>query len=148
LLDAIRLNGANRELVDEVVRLATRYAIITPYTSGLILEDQQRPVADRIAPASPALAQKAGRAAGSSSSGGMRGGAGLGGGLAGPAVGRRAVEASKDVRSLRSVGYVGDDATEAAGKEVVRVAGATFLLEGDKYVDTRWDGKTQPRKIV
>ena len=40
LLNEIKLNGANRELVDEVVRLATRYGIVTPYTSFLIAEDQ------------------------------------------------------------------------------------------------------------
>ena len=41
LLDQIRLNGENKELVDEVVRLAKQYGIITPYTSYLILEDEQ-----------------------------------------------------------------------------------------------------------
>jgi len=40
LLDQIRLNGENKELVDEVVRLAKLYGIITPYTSFLILEDE------------------------------------------------------------------------------------------------------------
>jgi Ca-activated chloride channel homolog len=41
LLDQIRLNGENKELVDEVVSLAKKYGIITPYTSYLILEDEQ-----------------------------------------------------------------------------------------------------------
>ena len=40
LLNEIKINGANREVVDEVVRLATRYGIVTPYTSFLITEDQ------------------------------------------------------------------------------------------------------------
>ncbi len=39
LLDQIRLHGEEAELRDEVVRLARRYAIVTPYTSHLILED-------------------------------------------------------------------------------------------------------------
>jgi len=39
LLDEIRLHGEDRELKDEVVRLARRYGILTPYTSYLILED-------------------------------------------------------------------------------------------------------------
>jgi uncharacterized protein YegL len=42
LLDAIRRNGAQRELVDEVRRLATRYGIVTPYTSQLIVEEGMR----------------------------------------------------------------------------------------------------------
>lgn len=41
LLDQIRLHGEDKELVDEVVRLAKQYGIITPYTSYLILEDEQ-----------------------------------------------------------------------------------------------------------
>jgi Ca-activated chloride channel family protein len=41
LLDQIRLNGENKELVDEVTLLAKKYGIITPYTSYLILEDEQ-----------------------------------------------------------------------------------------------------------
>ena len=42
LLDQIRLNGENKELVDEVTALAKKHGIITPYTSYLILEDQQQ----------------------------------------------------------------------------------------------------------
>ncbi len=38
LLNAIRLNGENPELVDSIVRLSIRYGIITPYTSFLIQE--------------------------------------------------------------------------------------------------------------
>jgi len=39
LLDQIRLQGENKELVDSVIRLSIRYGIITPYTSFLIQED-------------------------------------------------------------------------------------------------------------
>ncbi len=39
LLDQIRLQGENRELVDSIVRLSIRYGIITPYTSFLIQEE-------------------------------------------------------------------------------------------------------------
>ncbi len=38
LLDAIRLNGSNPELVDEIKRLGRAYRIVTPYTSHLIVE--------------------------------------------------------------------------------------------------------------
>lgn len=40
LLDQIRLNGESKELKDEIIELAKRHGIITPYTSYLILEDQ------------------------------------------------------------------------------------------------------------
>ncbi|MBL8161526.1 MAG: VWA domain-containing protein, partial [Anaerolineae bacterium] len=39
LLNSVRLNGENPELVDSIVRLSVRYGIITPYTSFLIEED-------------------------------------------------------------------------------------------------------------
>jgi len=42
LLDAIRRGGVKQELVDEVRRLATKYGIVTPYTSQLIVEEQMR----------------------------------------------------------------------------------------------------------
>jgi len=39
LLDQIRLNGENKELVDEITQLAREHGIVTPYTSYLILDD-------------------------------------------------------------------------------------------------------------
>ncbi len=50
LLDEVRLRGESKELRDEIVDLARRYAIVTPYTSYLIVEDEARrgvPVAAR-----------------------------------------------------------------------------------------------------
>lgn len=40
LLDQIRLNGDNKELVDEITQLAREHGIVTPYTSYLIMEDE------------------------------------------------------------------------------------------------------------
>jgi Ca-activated chloride channel family protein len=50
LLDEIRKNGETAELKDEVVKLARRHGIVTPYTAYLILEDERQrgvPVAMR-----------------------------------------------------------------------------------------------------
>ncbi len=44
LLDQIRLHGENKELVNEVVRVAKKHGIITPYTSYLIIEDEEQQV--------------------------------------------------------------------------------------------------------
>ncbi len=41
LMDEIRLHGETAELKDEVVRLAKRYGILTPYTSYLVLENEE-----------------------------------------------------------------------------------------------------------
>lgn len=42
LLDEIRLRGENPELRDEVIELARKHGIVTPYTAYLIHEDEQR----------------------------------------------------------------------------------------------------------
>ena len=47
LLEQIRLNGENRELVDEVVALGTRFGIVTPYTSFLVTDDMKDVARDR-----------------------------------------------------------------------------------------------------
>jgi Ca-activated chloride channel family protein len=39
LLNTIRIQGENKELIDSIVSLSVRYGIITPYTSFLIEED-------------------------------------------------------------------------------------------------------------
>ncbi len=39
LLAQIRLHGENKEAIDEIVELAIRYGIVTPYTSFLVQED-------------------------------------------------------------------------------------------------------------
>ena len=56
LLDQIRLHGEERELREEVVDLARRYGIVTPYTAWLILEDEEQrhvPLARRTLQAGP-----------------------------------------------------------------------------------------------
>jgi Ca-activated chloride channel family protein len=44
LLDQIRLNGERKELKDEVISLAKKYGITTPYTSYLVVPDAPIPV--------------------------------------------------------------------------------------------------------
>ncbi|MBT8379483.1 MAG: VIT and VWA domain-containing protein [Ignavibacteria bacterium] len=41
LLDQIRLNRDEKELVDEITQLAREHGIVTPYTSYLIMEDEE-----------------------------------------------------------------------------------------------------------
>ncbi|MEZ5988641.1 MAG: VIT domain-containing protein [Planctomycetota bacterium] len=42
LLDNIRLNGRNPELVEEVRRLGKEFGLVTPFTSGLVVEEGER----------------------------------------------------------------------------------------------------------
>jgi Ca-activated chloride channel homolog len=44
LMEQVRSNGEQKELVDEIVDLGTRYGIVTPYTSYLALEQNAQPV--------------------------------------------------------------------------------------------------------
>ncbi len=39
LVDEIRLNGENKELTDEIIRLSEKHGIMTPYTSFLVTEE-------------------------------------------------------------------------------------------------------------
>lgn len=39
LLNQVRLEGADQETIDQIVRLSIRYGIVTPYTSYLVTED-------------------------------------------------------------------------------------------------------------
>lgn len=47
ILDQIRVNGEQKELVDEVTTLAKKYGIATPYTSYLVVPDAVMPVANK-----------------------------------------------------------------------------------------------------
>lgn len=47
LLDQIRVNGEQKELVEEVTTLAKKYGIATPYTSYLVVPDAVMPVANK-----------------------------------------------------------------------------------------------------
>lgn len=42
LVDEIRLNGENKELIEEITRLSEKYGIMTPYTSFLVTEDEAK----------------------------------------------------------------------------------------------------------
>jgi hypothetical protein len=50
LLDQVRMHGESKELKDEIVELARRWGVVTPYTAMLIIEDERRrgvPLAQR-----------------------------------------------------------------------------------------------------
>lgn len=49
LVDEVRLNGENEELVNEIVRLSEKYGIMSPYTSFLVTEEDQPSVAQEAA---------------------------------------------------------------------------------------------------
>lgn len=166
LLDQLRLHGQSKELVDEVVRLATRYGIVTPYTSALILEDERALAADsQQRPARRVITQTARERSGGNGGAVV---AGRGGGayrLGVPrseSAGKDAVEASRQLDSLKALGYVVDPAESAAvggvptparhgadkKESLIRhVADKTFVRDDERWIDSAWDGKQEPRKV-
>ncbi len=149
LLDQIRLHGETKELEDEVVRLSKEYGIATPYTSYLVLEDEEAyrrhgivrgealrqlreaGVVGAPAPAPPAERM---RRMDMMASMGARGG--------GAAGGSDAVQAS---RALRASKEAASRAPEEAEATIRRVGGKTFLHVGGAYVDTDF---TEDMKVL
>jgi Ca-activated chloride channel family protein len=78
LLDQIRVNGEKKELVDEVVVLAKRYGITTPYTSYLLVPDGPLPPVATNSPAMPPGVKPKGGPAGQTAGTGPGGGLGAG----------------------------------------------------------------------
>jgi Ca-activated chloride channel family protein len=83
LLDQIRANGEKKELVEEVVSLAKKYGITTPYTSYLIVPDGVAPVVTKpVKPVGGGGKPQVGFGGGTpvgAGVGGLPGGAGFGG---------------------------------------------------------------------
>jgi Ca-activated chloride channel family protein len=156
LLDEMRRNGENEELVAEVVRLATTYGIVTPYTSALILEDNVRlaeywgewnrrgrrggvPPAPR---PDPQAAERMGRVA-------------MGGSPASATAGLRkssgaaSVTASMDIaRELESLGYAGGGRGQAGEAVTAFAGGRAFVKLDGRWVDSAWDGEQKAKRVV
>ena len=138
LLMQIRLHGAERELIDEIVELSVRYGIVTPYTSFLVDEtedalstDGRRGIAEReLKAARPQAAP------------------GLGGGEAAPvptaAAGKAAVERSIAQDALRRA----EVPAEAASAQVRTVGDRTFVLREGVWTDTLYDAGKMPAEAV
>jgi Ca-activated chloride channel family protein len=153
LLDEIRLHGDTEELMEEVVRLGTRYALVTPYTAGLVVEDNRR---------SPRFASSGGGHGGS-----FRGPNGavppgqraptdpgtppsdsshIGGPTtptgAAPCTPSSAPEQSIQLRDRKETTVV------AEVGDVKTIEDKTFCWTAERrWVDTAWDGKATPTRV-
>jgi len=119
LLNEIRLNGPNQELIDQIVRLSIRFGIVTPYTSYLVTEtaplgavEQERIVQEQfnmMMTATPA-----------------------------PSFGAEAVKQASDEGDLAGANSAAAPSVEAAN--TVRIVGArTFVLSQGVWIDTAFD---------
>jgi Ca-activated chloride channel family protein len=122
LLNKIRLEGADQESIDQVVRLSIRYGIVTPYTSYLVtepmplgLENQQKLAEEsfRKAQAAPAPA----------------------------ASGKGAVDKAADQGGM-SQAQQAPGMSESDAQKVKVIGSRTFVLNQGIWVDTRYDPKS------
>lgn len=146
LLDQIRLHGQNKELVEEVTRLATRYGILTPYTSYLVLE----PGMSADSEVGRALQER--RVAAQAPMSGPAGKDGAGGAMGGdvyaaPApteatVGAGAIQRSEGEVALRDA----DRFQYNANLEVRQAGSRTFYRVDEAWVDSTYPEQPGDRK--
>lgn len=119
LLNQVRLNGPNQEIIDQIVRLSIRYGIVTPYTSYLVTESMPLGAAEQERIAQEQLNQMQSMATA-------------------PASGQAAVEKAADQASMAAAEAPAPQTGEAVNR--VRQAGArTFVLAGEQWIDTAFD---------
>jgi Ca-activated chloride channel family protein len=157
LLDQLRLKGIKvasgqmpkgpeKELVDEIIRLATRYGIVTPYTALLVVEDSRRP-GRPITPLHRRLREEQRGRGGGKFQGAMKEALkGLG-----QAVGREAVNAARAARKMRS-GYFDKAAGELGHalrlEQTIRsIEGKTFVLVNGIWYDTEYREGMKTTKV-
>ncbi len=173
LLDDIRLRGQNKELVDEIIRLATRYAIVTPYTAGLVVEESE--LEGRVGRNQPADARlrrargdrkpgsRWGRGGSKSLGGLLPSSPGIGGGSGGrmpapaPEAKSKVAEDSERLKNLKREGGVSHGEADKGGKDdglgavraLVKTAGGkTFQLRADGvWIDKAYDGTKETTKV-
>ncbi|MDJ0839816.1 MAG: VIT domain-containing protein [Acidobacteriota bacterium] len=140
LLDEIRLHGEDRELIDEIKRLARRYGIVTPYTSYLILEDSPKVAGNgRPRPQAPGVFQEAEESFRSDLA--QRSGEG-------------AVSVSEDLRimSEADVAAPREKKRQTGGKDTTSltewVAGRAFYLVDETWMDGSLPDNPTYRKIT
>jgi len=141
LLDEIRLHGENKELRDEVIALATRHAIVTPYTAGLVVEPENR---SRAFGGGGAF-----RGPHGSVPAGLRGpsdpdppSAAAGGPAAPTTPGGPASFSSRKLKTRKK------DAVARDERDVRTAVDKTFKRDPEgRWVDTAWDGKGETKKI-
>ncbi len=122
LLQQVRLNGPEPEIVDEIVKLSIRYGIVTPYTSYLVTEplplgteEQERIAAEELNKFNDQAAL--------------------------PSFGRQAVEEAEGQSDLANADAVASAPVEALGK-VHTIGSHTFIYSDGVWMDTLFDPET------
>jgi Ca-activated chloride channel family protein len=119
LLNEIRLQGANQEIIDQIVHLSIRYGIVTPYTSYLVTEEVPLGAAEQQRQSEETYGQI-------------------------QAMPTQAPSGQGAVQSAAEAGAMQDAASapELKGEafSTVRILGArTYVLSDGKWIDTSYD---------
>jgi len=157
LLDQVRLNGETAELKQEIIQLAKKFGIVTPYTSYLVVEDQPIRVGPRPRPfprppRRPVLMRK-----GNQGFGGASGGAAP----APTAAERDAEDTAKKkaefrkqdgkagVRTAKTLKRYKDKSTDDSAVRTVRNAsGRAFHFTGGAWTDTLYKKGMKTVKVA
>jgi Ca-activated chloride channel family protein len=119
LLNEIRLQGANQEIIDQIVHLSIRYGIVTPYTSYLVTDQAPLGVAEQQRLAEDTFGKM----------------------LAMPtpaASGQAAVQSAVDAGAMQ--GASNAPAVQGEAASTVKVVGSrTFVMSDGKWIDTAFD---------
>ncbi|SET72763.1 VIT and vWA domain-containing protein [Stigmatella erecta] len=146
LLEEIRLRGERPELRDEVISLAKKFGIVTPYTSYLVVEDTPLVV-------TPSPVMRPGEMNEESSGAGFsqsprRGGGGVPApapALAAPAESLARADGKGSVAVSREMKKMKEEERGPSASEPVRVAaGRTFLYRDGSWIDS--EALAQPGK--
>jgi Ca-activated chloride channel family protein len=128
LLNSIRLEGVEKETVDQIVKLSIRYGIITPYTSFLVTEQPALGAVEQERLSTQAFGEmKAAPAA--------------------PASGADAVQKAETQNHLAQ-SEAAPAISREAGQTVKTVGSHTFVLKDGIWTDTTYDPDTMTVKKV
>ncbi len=166
LIDDARRSGrvVDGEVREEIIKLSKQYGIVTPFTAGLITEDESQSAPPRttlsmgITGRTGAFNGPADAAGGFGGARGARGESGATGaqgvpGMQGPATlpalskpmstsGAGAVAAAQENRRLK------DDAKVREDAKVRYIEGKAFYLRGDVWVDGTYDEAKSPKLVT
>jgi Ca-activated chloride channel homolog len=128
LLNQIRLQGANQEIIDQIVHLSIRYGIVTPYTSYLVTEEAPLGEAEQQRLANETFNQMLAMPTAAPS---------------GPA----AVQSAVDAGAMQGAASAPEVKGEASS--TMRVLGArTFVLSEGRWIDTAFDPDTMQTTAI
>ena len=136
LMEQIRLSGESREVREEIVELGTRYGIVTPYTSYLVLE-----------PGMQARNFPQGRGGGSTDRVIVQGGSEAFRTQPAPvtnAIGETAVKDSKQKAELREAEKIAPPKSpDSTARNMRTIAGKTFYLRDGVWTDSEFKAEAK-----